>query len=107
MAIELRQVPLGPSSIAARYATAGPDNIDGYSSTTMDALLGQIATSTPAELTALYHQIDARGLDGLRRLPPGPSAGARGREPALAQRQCRPYFGDMAWDEQVWGFRSP
>jgi hypothetical protein len=107
MAIELRQVPATPSSIASRYATTGSDNIDSYSSATMDALLGQIPTATPAELPDLYDQIDTQAWKDFVDLPLVPVPVVVVVNPHLLNVKAGPYFDDMAWDEQNWGFRSP
>ena len=107
MAIELRQVPATPSSIASRYATTGSDNIDSYASATMDALFGQIPTATPAELPGLYDQIDTQAWKDFVDLPLVPVPVVVVVNPHLLNVKAGPYFGDIAWDEQNWGFRSP
>ncbi len=106
MALELRRVPANPSSVAGRYATAGPTNFDGYSSPGMNALLAQIPTATPVELPGLYDQIDAQAWADFVDLPLVPLPVLAVVDPHLLNVQAGPYFGDMAWDEQTWGFRS-
>jgi peptide/nickel transport system substrate-binding protein len=107
MAIELRHVPVDPSSGAARYTTAGSDNIDGYSSATMDALLGRIPTTAPAELPALYQQIDTQAWADFVDLPLVQLPVLVVVNPYLLNLKAGAYFADLAWDEQTWGFRSP
>ena len=107
MAIELRQVPVVPSGIARRYGTAGAANIEGYSSPVMDALLSRVATAAPAEIPSLYDQVDAQAWAGFADLPLVQLPVLVVVNPHLLNVQPGPYFGDMAWDEQSWGFRSP
>jgi peptide/nickel transport system substrate-binding protein len=107
MAVELRQVPLAPSGIARRYGTAGPANIDGYSSPTMDGLLARIPTATLAQLPSLYDQVDAQAWADFVDLPLVQLPVLVVVNPHLLNVEVGPFFGDMAWDEQTWGFRSP
>jgi ABC-type transport system substrate-binding protein len=107
MAIELRRVPANPASIAGRYVTAGSTNIDGYSSPGMDALLAQLATATAGQLPGLYDQLDAQAWADFVDLPLVQLPVLVVVDPHLLNVQAGPYFGEMAWDEQNWGFRSP
>jgi hypothetical protein len=107
MALELRRVPPYPSSVAGRYATAGSTNIDGYSSPGMNALIARIPTATPVELPGLYDQVDAQAWADFVDLPLVQLPVLVALNPHLLNVQAGPYFGDMAWDEQTWGFRSP
>jgi peptide/nickel transport system substrate-binding protein len=107
MAIELRQVPVDPSIIAGRYATGGADNIDGYSSPAMDALLARIPAATPAQLATLYAEVDGQAWADFVDLPLVALPVLVVVGPDLLNVVPGPYFGDMAWDEQAWGFRSP
>jgi ABC-type transport system substrate-binding protein len=107
MALELRQVPATPSSIAGLYATDGADNLDGYSSATMDALFGQVATAAPAQLPGLYDEVDNQAWADFVDVPLVQVPVLVVVGPGLLNVRAGPYFGDLAWDEQVWGFRSP
>jgi peptide/nickel transport system substrate-binding protein len=106
MAIELRQVPVFPATLAAQYGTGGPANVDGYSSTTMDALLDQIATAKAALLPALYDQVDTQAWKDYVDLPLVPVPVIVATNHSLLNLEPGPYYGDIAWDEQDWGFAS-
>ena len=107
MAIELRQVPVFPSAIASRYVSHGPANVDGYSRAAMNALLEQVRTLPPAQLPALYDQVDTRAWEDFVDLPlvPVPVVVAFNRR--LLNLQPGPFYGDITWDEQDWGFAGP
>lgn len=106
MAIELRQVPVAASGTVRRFATAASAN-EGHSSPALDALLARIGTATPAQLPALYDQVDAQAWADFADLPlvQLPVLVVLGTH--LLNVRAGPYFGDVAWDEQTWGFRSP
>ena len=107
MAIELRQVPVFPSSIASRYESGGPGNVDGYSSAAMDALLAQVHVLAPAQLPALYDQVDTRAWDDFVDLPLVPVPVIVSFNRHLLNLQPGPFYGDITWDEQDWGFKAP
>jgi hypothetical protein len=106
MAIELRQVPVAASGTVRRYATAASAN-KGQSSPTVDALLARIGTATPAQLPALYDQVDAQAWADFADLPLVQLPVLVVLGPHLLNVRGGAYFGDIAWDEQTWGFRSP
>jgi peptide/nickel transport system substrate-binding protein len=104
MAIELRQVPAFPSAFASRYATGGGANQDGYSNATMNAVLGQMATAAPSRLPALYQEADVLAWKDdvdlpLVQLPVLVAANSK-----LLNLSVGAYFGNIAWNEQDWGF---
>lgn len=107
MAIELRQVPLYPSEIARSYATGGATNFDGYSSAAMNALANEIRSVAPAELPALYDEIDDQAWKDFVDIPLVQVPVVVARNSSLLNVEPGPYFGDIAWDEQDWGFRAP
>ena len=107
MAIELRQVPVAASGSARRYLTAGSATADGRSSPALDALLGRVATATPGQLPALYGQVDAQAWAGFVDLPLVQLPVLVALDAHLLNVRAGPYLGDIAWDEQTWGFRSP
>jgi ABC-type transport system substrate-binding protein len=106
MAIELRQVPAFGSEIASRYALAGGANVDGYSSPTMKALLGQVATTPPASLSALYDEVDKQAWADYTDLPLVQVPVVVAVNSQLLNVEAGPYFAYIAWDEQDWGFRA-
>jgi peptide/nickel transport system substrate-binding protein len=107
MAIELRQVPLYPSWVARTYVTGGAANFDGYSNATMNALAHQIRSVVPAKLPALYDQIDVQAWKDFVDVPLVQLPVVVARSSTLLNLEPGPYFGDLAWDEQDWGFRAP
>jgi peptide/nickel transport system substrate-binding protein len=107
MAIELRQVPLYASQVARSYATGGATNLDGYSSAAMNALANAIGSVTPAELPALYDDIDDQAWKDFVDIPLVQVPVVVARSSSLLNIEPGPYFGDIAWDEQDWGFRAP
>jgi len=107
MAIELRHVPLYPSQIARSYATGGATNFDGYSSAAMNALANEIRSAAPAELPALYDEIDDQAWKDFVDIPLVQVPVVVARNSSLLNVEPGPYFADIAWDEQDWGFRAP
>ncbi|MGD0808396.1 MAG: ABC transporter substrate-binding protein [Acidimicrobiales bacterium] len=107
MAIEQRQVPLYPSLIARSYATGGATNFDGYSSAAMNALANEIRSVAPADLPALYDEIDVQAWKDFVDIPLVQVPIVVARNSSLLNVEPGPYFGDIAWDEQDWGFRAP
>jgi peptide/nickel transport system substrate-binding protein len=104
MAIELRQVPAFPSAVASRYATGGGANQDGYSNATMNALVSQMATTAPDQLPALYQEADVLAWRDdvdlpLVQLPVLVAANSK-----LLNLSVGAYFGNIAWNEEDWGF---
>ena len=106
MAIELRQAPLYPSQIARSYATGGATNLDGYSSAPMNALANEIRSVAPAQLSALYDEIDDQAWKDFVDIPLVQVPVVVARNSSLLNVEPGPYFGDIAWDEQDWGFRA-
>ena len=106
MAIELRQVPAFLSEIASRYATGGAANQDGYSSAAMDALLAQLPTAAPAALPALYQDVDTLAWKDFVDLPLVQLPLVVAVNSKLLNVNVGPFFGDIAWDEEDWGFRA-
>jgi len=106
MAIEQRQVPVYPSQVASRYMTGGPANVDGYSSAAMDALLAEIPVVAPSQLPVLYDQVDAQAWRSFVDLPLVQVPVTVVWGPKLLNVEPGPYFGDIAWDEQDWGFQA-
>ena len=106
MAIELRQVPAFSSEIASRYATGGSTNVDGFSSAAMNALLGHLGSATPAALPALYDEVDKQAWAAYVDLPLVQVPVVVALNSQLLNVEAGPYFGDIAWDEQDWGFRA-
>jgi len=107
MALELRQVPVSPSVLASRYASGGTLNVDGYSSAAMNALVAEIGELPASQLPALYDQVDTRAWDDYVDLPlvQVPVVTAIGH--GLLNVQPGPYFGNIAWNEQDWGYAAP
>ena len=107
MAIELRQVPSGPYPIGHRYATGGAANVDGYSGAAMDALLARATASPTSQWPSLYDEVDARAWSAAVDLPlvQVPVVVAVGS--SLLNVAPGPYFEDLAWNEQEWGFPVP
>ncbi|HXW81721.1 MAG TPA: hypothetical protein VEJ84_19605, partial [Acidimicrobiales bacterium] len=106
MAIELRQVPAFASQVADRYATGGSANVDGYSSPAMNALLDQIGSASPAGLPAVYDEVDKQAWADYVDLPLVQVPVVVGLNSQLLNVEVGPYFADLAWDEQDWGFRA-
>ena len=106
MAVELRQVPKFPSEIASRYTSGGGANQDGYSNATMDALLAQMATAPPARLPALYGEVDALAWKDYVDLPLVQLPVVVAVNSKLLNLTVGPYFADIAWNEEDWGFRA-
>ena len=106
MAIELRQVPVFPATLAVQFGTSGPANVDGYSNATMDALLAQILTAKAALLPALYDQVDTLAWKDYVDLPLVPVPVIVASNHRLLNLEPGPYYGDIASDEQDWGFAS-
>jgi peptide/nickel transport system substrate-binding protein len=104
MAIELRQVPAFPSQIAGRYSSSGATNQDGYSSAAMDALLGQLRTTAVAGLPALYQAVDTLAWKDFVDLPLVQLPVVVAVNSKLLNVNVGPFFGDVAWNEEDWGF---
>jgi peptide/nickel transport system substrate-binding protein len=104
MAIELRQVPAFPWEIMNRYSTGGSANQDGYSNVTMNALAGQITSATPARLRALYQEVDALAWKDFVDLPLVQLPVVVAVNSKLLNLNVGPFFGDIAWNEEDWGF---
>ncbi|MGC8627908.1 MAG: ABC transporter family substrate-binding protein [Acidimicrobiales bacterium] len=107
MAIDLREVPAFPGSLAERYGTGGAANVDGYSSSAMDALLARAAAATGAERLALYGDVDSLAWADFVDLPLVALPVMVVTSPHLLNVHTGPYFGQLAWDEQDWGFEAP
>jgi len=73
----------------------------------MTKLLEQLATTGPAQLPALYDQIDAQIWSDLVDLPLVAVPVLVATAPGLLNVGTGAYFGDLAWDEEIWGFASP
>ncbi len=106
MAIEERQVPVLASALASRYETGGPSNLDGYSSPAMDALLRQAATASGPRRLAIYGQVDALAWQDAADMPLVAVPVLVAANPGLLNLQVGPYFSQVAWDEQYWGFKA-
>jgi peptide/nickel transport system substrate-binding protein len=106
MAIELRQVPVFPSAIAHQYVSAGPANVDGYASVAMNKLLAEIPAAPPADLPALYDEVDAKVWADYVDLPLVPVPVIVATRRGLLNVEPGPYYDGIAWDEQDWGFAS-
>ncbi len=104
MAIELRQVPPFPSGVVSRYVAGGAANQDGYANATMNALAAQLGTATPARLPALYQSIDTLAWKDFVDLPLVQLPILVAANSKLLNLKVGPFFGDIAWDEQDWGF---
>jgi peptide/nickel transport system substrate-binding protein len=104
LAIELRRVPTFPSGIASRYAGGGGANQDGYSNASMNALLGQMTTAPPARLPALYGEVDELAWKDYVDLPLVPLPVVVAANSKLLNLTVGPYLGDIAWNEEDWGF---
>jgi hypothetical protein len=88
---------------AASAASAGP----GEPGPALHALLARIATATPAQLPAVYDEVDTQVWADFADLPlvQLPVLVVLGSH--LLNVRAGAYFGDLAWDEQTWGLRSP
>lgn len=106
LALELRQVPAFPSAIASRYATGGSANQDGYSNATMNSLLRQIATAPAAKLGALYTEIDDLAWKGYVDLPLVQLPVVVAVNSKLQNVDVGAFFGNIAANEEDWGFLS-
>ncbi len=104
LAIELRQVPTWPSDVASRYVAGGAANQDGYASAAMNALTAALGTATPARLPGLYQSIDALAWKDFVDLPLVQLPVLVASNSKLLNLKAGPFFGDIAWDEQDWGF---
>jgi len=106
MAVELRQVPMYPAEIARSYATGGAANFDGYSNAAMNALANEIRSVAPAELPGLYEEIDDQAWKDFVDIPLVQVPVVVARNSRALNVEPGPYFGEIAWDEQDWGFRA-
>ena len=106
MAIELRQVPVPPLAIEDQYLPGGTANLDGYSSGSMDALLTELGTAPAAELPSVYDQVDALAWTDFVDLPLVQVPVVIAVNKGLLNLQAGPYYGNVGWDEQDWGFAS-
>ena len=104
MAIELRQVPTFPSEVISRYVTGGAANQDGYANATMNALAAQLGTATAARIPALYQSIDTLAWKDFVDLPLVQLPVLVAANSKLLNLKVGPFFGDIAWDEQDWGY---
>lgn len=107
MAIELREVPAFPGSLAERYGTGGVANVDGYSSSAMDALLARAAVATGADRLSLYGEVDSLAWADFVDLPLVALPVLVVTSPHLLNVHAGPYLGQLAWDEEDWGFEAP
>jgi peptide/nickel transport system substrate-binding protein len=107
MAIEVRNVPPFPAALANRYSAGGPANLDGLADPTMNALLARAAVASGAEEAALYGQVDARAWGDFADLPLVAVPVLFASSAHLLNMQPGPYFGQVAWNEEDWGFQAP
>jgi peptide/nickel transport system substrate-binding protein len=107
MAIELRSVPAFGSAIASRYAAGGGANVDGYANATMSGLLDQLGAATPAQLAPLYDAIDKEAWAGSVDLPLVQLPMVMALNSKLLNVEVGPYFSNLAWDQEDWGFGVP
>ena len=96
--------PPFPSEVVSRYVTGGAANQDGYANATMNALAAQLGTATPARLPALYQSIDMLAWKDFVDLPLVQLPILVAANSKLLNLKVGPFFGDIAWDEQDWGF---
>jgi len=106
MAIEAREVPQFPSVIASRYASGGAANLDSYSDRAMDSLLTELGSAAPGQLSSLYDQVDALAWKDFVDLPLVAVPIVFAVERGLLNLEPGPYYANLAWDEQEWGFAS-
>ena len=72
----------------------------------MNALLDQVGTASPAGLPGLYDEVDKQAWAGYVDLPLVQVPVVVALNSQLLNVEAGPYFGDLAWDEQDWGFRA-
>jgi len=106
MALELRDVPASPLGVGGQLETAGPANIDGYSSSATDGLLAELSTASPALLPTLDDEVDALAWKDFVDLPLVQVPVVIAVNKGLLNLQPGPYYSNIAWDEQDWGFAS-
>ncbi|HYA45512.1 MAG TPA: ABC transporter substrate-binding protein, partial [Acidimicrobiales bacterium] len=114
MAIEGREVPVFPSAISSRYLTHGPANVDGYSSPAMDRLLSEAdqliagagASGTAARLV-FYREVDAEVWADFVDLPLVAIPVLVASNSGLLNMRPGPYWSQLAWDAENWGFKAP
>jgi ABC-type transport system substrate-binding protein len=104
VAIELRQVTTFPSGVISRYVTGGAANQDGYANATVNALAAQLGTASAARIPALYQSIDALAWKDFVDLPLVQLPVLVAANSKLLNLKVGPFFGDIAWDEQDWGY---
>jgi acyl carrier protein phosphodiesterase len=80
--------------------------LDGYSSAAMNAFANEIRSVAPAGLPALYDEIDDQAWKDFVDIPLVQVPVVVARNSSLLNVEPGPYFGDIAWDEQDWGFRA-
>ena len=107
MAIEVRNVPAFPAALANRYSAGGTENLDGLADPTMNDLLARAAVASGAEEEALYGQVDDRAWGDFADLPLIAVPVLFAYSSHLLNVQPGPYFGQVAWDEEDWGFEAP
>lgn len=106
MAIELRPVPAYPSYGLSRYSPGSPPDVDGYASTSMQALVDLVPKTPAAALPVLYDQVDTRAWKDFVDLPLVQLPVLVVRAAKLLNVTAGPYFSLVAFDEQDWGFPS-
>jgi peptide/nickel transport system substrate-binding protein len=104
LAIELRQVPAFPTEVVSRYTPGGGSNQDGYSSLAMDALLAEVPTATAAKQLALFQQVDERAWKDYVDVPLVQVPMVVAVNSKLLNVNVGPFLGDIAWNEENWGF---
>jgi peptide/nickel transport system substrate-binding protein len=107
MAIEVREIPAFASTIGERYATGGPEDLDGYSNPYMNVLLTEASSAVGAARQVLYDQADVRAWDDFTDLPLVQLPVLVVYSSALKNVEVGPYYGGVAWDEEDWGFSAP
>ena len=104
LAIELRHVPAFPSEITSRYVTGGGANQDGFSNATMNALASEVPSANPATLAGLYQTVDTMAWKDYVDLPLVQLPVVVAVNSKLLNLDVGPFFGDIAWNEENWGF---
>lgn len=106
MALELREVPVDPYPLGRRYATGGAQDVDGFSGAAMNALLARAVAAPASQWPALYDEVDQRAWSGLVDLPLVQVPVVVAVSSGLLNVSPGPYFANLAWDEQGWGFQD-
>lgn len=106
MALELRVVPNWPEALLRRYEAGSAEDVDGYSSPTMSSLAqpnDQGTGKQPPEST-VANQVDSLAWSDAVDMPLVALPVLVVRDRGLLNVTTGPYFWQLVYDEQDWGF---